>query len=368
MNRKSLLMTPAAVKIIKMALLTAILLPASAFAAQTFEYYQGVRSLGMGGSYTAIVNDETALLTNPAGLGRLRDVIVTIADPEVSGSFNDTEMTSLTNTSAQTPSDLLALLNQHKGKHWFAKAQVFPSIVAPNVGFGVHGKYVYDAEVNTAGTNYRLDYTNDYSATLGFCFRFFGGIIKIGGVGRYVNRIEIHKDLDPTVAAIDMNQTASEGAGLAADAGLMITVPIAWLPTLAATVRDAGNTNYKMTSGMFLQTQTRPAETKQTLDVGYALFPIISNHSRMAITVDYHDALDANQDPFTIKKVHGGMELNIHDFFYLRAGYNQGYWTGGIELSTENFQLQGASYGEEIGIQSAPKEDRRWVGKIAIRF
>lgn len=348
--------------------LTGIFICAPALGSQTFEFYQGVRSLGMGGAYTAIVNDETALLTNPAGLGRLRDVIVTIADPEVAGSFNDTEMTTLTNTSAQTPSDLLVLLNQNKGKHWFAKAQAFPSIVAPNVGFGIHGKYVYDAEVNKAGTNYRLDYTNDYAATLGFCFRFFGGIVKLGGVGRYVNRIEIHKDLDPTVATIDMNQTASEGAGMAGDAGLMLTAPIAWLPTLAVTVRDAGNTNYTLTNGMFLQTQTRPIETPQTVDVGYALFPILSNHTRMTITADYHDALDANKDSFSIKKVHAGMELNVADFFYLRAGYNQGYWTAGLELSTESFQLQAASYGEEIGIQTAPKEDRRWVGKIAIRF
>lgn len=340
----------------------------TAFAAQTFEFYQGVRSLGMGGAYTAIVNDETSLLTNPAGLGRLRDVIVTIVDPELSGSVNDTQMTTLTNTSVQTPSDLLALLNQNKGLHWFAKAQMFPSIVAPNVGFGVLGKYSYDAEVNTAGTDYRLDYTNDYAATLGFCLRFFSGIIKLGVVGRYVDRTEIHKDLDATVTSIDMNSVASEGAGMAADVGLMITAPVAWLPTLGATVRDAGNTSYTLSNGMFLQTQTRPVSTPQTLDVGLALFPITSNHSRVAITGDYHDALNANQETYMLKKVHAGLEFNIADFFFLRGGYNQGYWTAGIELATELFQLQVASYGEEIGTQAAPVEDRRWVGKISIRF
>lgn len=340
----------------------------TARATEIYHFYEGVRQLGMGGAYTAVVNDETSLLTNPAGLGKIHDVIFTIADPEVSGSFHDTEITSISNPNAQTPSDLLVLLNQHKGVHWNAKAQAFPSLVAPNIGFGIHGKYQYDAEVNSAGDVYRLDYVNDYAAVLGFCLRFWDGVIKIGGVGRYVNRTEIHKDLDPTVATIDMNQTASEGTGLAADAGLIFTAPIQWFPTLAATLRDAGNTRYTMGNGMFLQTQTRPRETPQTIDAGFGLFPILGNHTRMSITGEYQDIGNAAQDDFTIKHVHAGVEFNFSDFFFLRGGYNEGYWTGGIELSTDRFQLQGASYGEEIGTVTAPKEDRRWVAKIAIRF
>jgi len=340
----------------------------AARATEMYEFYQGVRSLGMGGAYTAVVNDETSLLTNPAGLGKIRDVIWTVADAELQGSFNDTEVTSLSNTAVQVPSDLLALLRQHPGLHWNAKAQVFPSIVAPNIGFGIHGKMQYDAEVNSDVTSFRYDYTNDYAAALGFCFRLFDGIIKIGGVGRYMNRVEIHKDLDPSQTAIDMNQTASEGNGLAADAGLILTAPVAWLPTIAATLRDAGGTSYSLGNGMFLQTQTRPLDTPQTLDVGFALFPILGNHTRVSITADYHDALMANPDTDNMKRVHAGLEFNFSDFFFLRGGMNQRYWTAGIEISTMRFQLQAASYGEEIGTMAANKEDRRWVAKIAIRF
>lgn len=340
----------------------------SASAAETYKFYTGARMLGMGGAYTAVVNDETALLTNPAGLGKIRDSTITIADPEVQGSFNDTQITNINNTNAQTPSDLLTLLNQNKGVHWNAKAQAFPSIVGTNIGFGVHAKYQYDAEVNTPGTIYRLDMTNDYAAALGFCLRLLSGTVKIGIVGRYIDRTEIHKDLDPNQHTIDMNQTASEGAGLAGDGGLVLTAPVAWLPTLAAVVRDAGNTNYTMTNGMFLQTQTRPASTPQTVDVGLALFPILSNHTRMSITADYHDVTNANQETDMMKKVHVGVEFNFADFFFLRGGMNQRYWAGGFELATERFQFQAASYGEEIGTATAFKEDRRWVGKFAIRF
>lgn len=335
------------------------------------DFYNGVRSLGMGGAYTAIVNDETALLTNPAGLSRLRDKIVTVVDPELSGSTTNTEMmpaSHLTKAAVQSPYDLLQLLKEHPGKHWFAKAQFFPSFAAPNVGFGLHAKWKYDAEVNSESTNYRLDYTQDYAAVLGFSLKFFGGIVKIGGSARYVNRTEIHKDFDPNVATIDMNQTASEGTGLAVNAGLILTAPVQWLPTIAVTARDVGNTSYALTSGMFLQTQTRPADSPQVIDAGFSLNPILSNTTRMVITADYHDVTNAYQDEDAMKRIHAGVEFNFDDVFFLRGGYHQRYWTAGFELASRFIQFQAATYGEEIGTSTAPREDRRWVGKFSVRF
>jgi len=335
------------------------------------DFYNGVRSLGMGGAYTAIVNDETALLTNPAGISRLRDKIVTVFDPEFSGNTNITEMLpahKLTGAAIQSPYDLLQLLKENPGKHWYAKAQVFPSFAAPNVGFGLHAKWKYDAEVNSESTNYRLDYVQDYAAVLGFSLKFFGGIVKLGGSARYVNRTEIHRDFDPNVASIDMNQVASEGTGLAVNAGLILTAPVQWLPTLAVTVRDVGTTSYALTSGMFLQTQTRPADSPQVVDVGFALNPLLSNTTRMVITADYHDALNAYQDEDAMKRIHAGVELNFDDVCFLRGGYHQRYWTAGFEIAGRFIQVQAATYGEEIGTSNAPKEDRRWVGKFSVRF
>ena len=48
---------------------------------------------------------------------------------------------------------------------------------------------------------------------------------------------------------------------------------------------------------------------------------------------------------------------------------NQRYWTAGLELAIANYQLQLASYGEEIGTgPSATREDRRYIFKFAYRF
>ncbi len=344
---------------------------ATTFNNEIDEFYTGVRILGMGGTYVNSVNDETALLTNPAGLGKLRDYTVTIADPEFHGAFTNTEIVDVSNfMNALTVQGLLDVLNQAKGKNWHAKGQLFPSFVAPNFGIGVFAKYQFNASVNAAGTVFRLDYVNDWALALGYNFRMWGGILKLGVTGRLVNRTEIHSDLDPASTGLTIGPLANEGMGMAADAGLILTAPVAALPALGVAVRDVGNTSYDLREGMFNATTGRPVDTEQTVDVALSFQPILGNRIRSTIAFEYHGVttplVEAQED--LIKRSHIGAEINFADFAFLRAGANQGYWTAGLEFATEKFQLQIASYGEEIGIPTVKKEDRRWVGKFAIRF
>jgi len=355
-------------RILVLALLV-IFTGASARAAEFYKFYTGVRQLGMGGAYTAVVDDETSLLTNPAGLGKLRETTVTLIDPELSGSMNDTKIATLSN--ASTVSNLQGLLdslNNSKDTHWNAKAQVFPSIVTSNFGFGIHVKYQYDAQVDSASNNLRLDYTNDYAAALGYCFKFFGGVLKIGVDGRLVDRSEIHQDIPATSTNLAVDNLVNAGLGLGTDVGMNLTIPVVYLPTLSAVVRDVGGTSYELGNSLMHTTGNRPGDTPQTIDAGFALFPILANDVRMTITGDYQDVMMANPDHDTMKRVHAGMELNLHDFLFLRGGMNQKYWTAGVELATENFQLQAATYGEDVGAVGTPVEDRRWVTKFTFRF
>jgi hypothetical protein len=341
----------------------------TARAGEFTEFYTGVRQLGMGGAYTAVVNDETALLTNPAGLGKLREATFTVIDPELSGSFNDTKIATLSNVSSVINlQGLLDALNENKGVHWNAKAQFFPSIVASNFGIGLHAKYEYNAEVDPTGATFRLDYTNDFAAALGYTFKFFGGVLKIGTAARLVDRSEIHRDLPANSTNLEIDGLAKEGLGLGADVGVILTAPIQYLPTLAVVARDVGGTSYELGNGLLHSTSERPIDTPQTLDAGFALFPILANDVRMTITGDMHDVLKVNDDPDMMKRIHAGIEFNFHDFFFLRGGMNQRYWTAGVELASENFQLQAASYGEDVGATGAPTEDRRWVTKFTFRF
>lgn len=343
----------------------------AAQAGERYQFYTGTRSLGMGGVNANTVNDETSALTNPAGLGKIRDMIFTIVDPELHGALADTEIINLNNySSALSPQGLLDALNQSKGKHFHLKYQMFPSIVGPNFGTGLFIKYQIDGQVDSTGTNFALHYVNDWAIPLAYDIRLFGGVLKLGFGGRLMNRSEVDQTLPASSTGLALSSLVSEGMGIAADAGLILTIPFAMLPSLAVSVHDVGGTNYNLREGMLNATANRPADTAQSVDVGLAVQPIVSNRVRMTWALEYKDALtplDATQEDW-LKRSHAGVELNFADFAFIRGGANQGYWTAGLEFSTEKFQLQFATYGEELGTPTARQEDRRWVGKFALRF
>lgn len=339
-------------------------------ASELYDFFRGVRQVGMGGASIAVVNDETALLSNPAALGKLRSSIITILDPEISvGSGLDTLGT--TNTSVMTdPQLLLTTLNTpaNRGKHIHMKASVFPSMVFTNFGIGLYGTQQVNADVDTAATNFRLDYTNDYALVMGYNFRLLDGRLKIGVSGRAINRVEIHKDIDPNTTGLQFSQLISEGQGVAADGGLILTGPWTWLPALSAVVRDIGDTTFNLNNGFLYRPATQPQTVNQSVDAGFSLSPILGKGVRMQLTGEYRGVTTASDELDSMKRIHAGVEFNFYDSIFLRGGMNQRYWTAGIEVSMLNFQVQAASYGEEIGTSTTNREDRRYVGKLAFRF
>ncbi|MBX7231184.1 MAG: hypothetical protein K1X29_03765 [Bdellovibrionales bacterium] len=338
---------------------------------EVYEFYNGVRSLGMGGSGIAVVNDETALLVNPAALGKLRDYFITVIDPEIEGSSNAISVAGLDLLEMFSPQKALDKLNtaNNREKHLHLKGQVFPSLVVPNFGIGVFGKYSMDGEVDATSTQFEYHYFNDFSLVAGFNFRLWDGIIKLGANARATNRVMIDRtDIPTSSTGLTIDSLASEGFGVGSDAGLILTAPIVWLPTLAAVWRDVGNTSYSLKDGIFTSATTKPPATQQTVDVALAVFPILANTTRATFTLEYRDVLTSSQELDQWRRTHGGIEFNFSDVFFLRAGMNQHYWTAGLEISMFNYQFQMASYGEEIGTASATREDRRYTVKFAYRF
>lgn len=347
----------------------------SSWGQEKFEFYQGVRGLGMGGVSIAVVNDETAVLVNPAGLGKLRNYFLTVADPELTLGSETESIVGTGITKFMDPQDTLDVLNDNLGKHLHQKVQVFPSVVFPNFGLGVFAKYETNGEVDAAGTDYTLDYTNDWAAVVGYNFRFFDGMFKLGFNIRAVNRTEIHTTVPSSSTGLTVKNMSQEGFGIASDVGTIITMPWRYLPTLSVVYRDVGGTRYNVQDGLFHSTAERPEVTDPTLDVAIALFPILGRGARMAFSVEYRDALGVSKEEEetglevdSMKRVHTGFEINLRDAFFIRAGMNQRYWTAGIEIAMFNYQLQVATYGEEIGTAAVNKEDRRYIGKFAYRF
>lgn len=345
-----------------------ILFFASSANAEVREFYHGARSAAMGGAAIAVVNDETALLSNPAGLGKLRDFYGTILDPELEASSNiGGAYYASPIGSPFEPSEVQKSLDLRRESYYHAQAQLFPSLVVRNFGIGIYGRYLLDAEVDSTGANMQTYYLNDMALLLGYNLRLWEGRIKLGVTGKAISRIEIDKNLS-TTGDLTISGNASEGAALGADVGLILTAPWMWLPTLSAVVRDVGGTNFEAGAGLRMTTVNRPQKIDQDIDVAIALFPIHTNNSRSSFTVEYQKMTEAARSGDSINYLHVGYELNLYDLLFLRAGMNQRYWTGGLEISSEVMQIQVSSYGEEVGTAANLREDRRYIFKLAIRF
>ncbi|HWU44438.1 MAG TPA: hypothetical protein VN132_13400 [Bdellovibrio sp.] len=332
-------------------------------------FYSGVRCEAMGGACIAVVNDETALMVNPAALGKLRDFYGTILDPEMEGNSNLPGMYS--DSAFSNPfslEDVKGALDKNRGSYYHSKAQLFPSFVGKNFGIGLYGNSMLDAQMSSDGTKIDTYYRSDLALVLGFNFRFLDGRIKLGVNTKLIDRVEVdNKNLSAT-GSLDYKNIGNEGLGLSTDAGLILTAPWTYLPTVTAVIHDIGGTSFNQGAGLRMSTTGRPNTINQDIDVGAALFPIHTNYFRSSWTVQYNGLLNSTNETDKAKLIHGGLELNFGDVFFVRAGYNQRYWTAGLELASERFQWQLASYGEEIGTQSSPREDRRYTLKFAYRF
>jgi hypothetical protein len=342
----------------------------NANAQQIFEFYTGVRQNGMGNAYTAVVNDETAVLVNPAGLGKIRDSTFTLVDPEIALSDIGYSLFSSDFGNMLDNQGVLNALNA-KGSNGpiHVKAQLFPSVILENFGIGIHVKYQTDGIVDDTETNYSVNYVNDWALALGYNFRLFGGVIKWGVGARLIDRTEITETLPVLTTDLNVSTYGREGLGVSGVSGIIITAPVMWLPAISAVVQDIGGTSFTLSDGLFNQVgDRRPAYVPQKLDAGVSLQPMLGKHVRMTLTGEMHDVARMQLQQDKMRLFHGGMELNFADFFFLRGGMNQSYWTAGAEFATEKFQIQAASYGEEVGTYPAKKEDRRYVFKFSLRF
>lgn len=350
-------------------LLSLLFFTTSVNAMERPQFYSGIRCLGMGGACIAVVNDETSLLVNPAGLGKLKDFFGTVLDPEV--EFSSTDNAMFAGSLPTNPFSLASLqsaLNQSKGSLFHAKAQVFPSVVVRNFGFGIYNNYMLDAQMNSAGTSIDTYYRSDLALALGYNFRFFDGRLKLGVNTKLIDRSEVDNSALSTSGSLDLGNLATEGTGLSTDVGLILAAPWQMIPTIAAVLHDVGGTSFTSGAGFRNTTALRPNTVSQDLNVAMALFPIHTNYLRSSWTIQYNNLLTADQEADKAKLIHAGFELNFRDLLFFRAGYNQRYWTAGLELASEHFQWQISSYGQEIGTVTATQEDRRYALKFAYRF
>ncbi len=338
--------------------------------AEFIESYNNTRSLGMGGAMIGLTSDETSLYRNPANLGSIRGYFGTALDPELEGSANYTDVNSISNVTRSTDLEAVGpVMSLNPDMYYHSRFQATPNITMRNYGIGL----IYRSELSVhsaSGSALTMDtqYYNDLGFIVGANESFFGGVLKLGFSVKAINRIEVVSSTLTTSGTLGLNNIGSEGSGISYTAGLMVQIPVAYIPTLSLVIHDVGDTQFNFKDGVRLRTASQPATVKQTVDAAFSLFPIHSSQVRSTFTVEYRDLQNVHLDTSTSKRLHVGMEFNIRDILFVRGGLNQGFWTAGVEVNSEKYTWQISTYGEDVGAIDQSKEERRYASRFVLRF
>jgi hypothetical protein len=371
----------------KKIILLVLILTSPVFAVK--EYYsltRSIRSLGMGGAFYGLSNDEYALFYNPAGLslytgeagGMLR--INAQAAPDSLSAFKTlSDLTKSSNTISRT----VDALQKYQGKPLYAGAGLLPFFHMKNFGVAL---LLADTKTDLAILGKELDTSVDLTAISD------SGLVV--GYGRSIPGLEdLHVGINAkfifraggkkVFSVLDIAQNRSVnlspkdlgGAGAGVDFDLGSTYELHGLPWGIANRISLSLNNLVASSFTISRTGGRPPQLTRMASLGYYTvfegWEFIDNFHVLLDLAEFNLGGESDTDygartGSIWKHVNIGVEMPM-SFFALRAGLHQGYLTAGFGLNLTYVKLDFATYEEELS-HSGPGRlgSRRFALSLAL--
>jgi hypothetical protein len=360
--------------------------------------YQSTRALGMGDAFIATANDYTALFYNPAGLarrelGQLNMSMEFAASADVQKFYKQIGEIDK-GTYANDSEKQLAyaeLLNDYYGKTLGFRVKAFEAIWArPNWAIGiVPMDFTFESQVHNQGTP-ALDVRAFADTTIAYGYgNDIHGVVpgrwSWGTTVKMVNRGYINREVNSLSLVADSStlrkEDARDGYTFDADIGTLYSprIPTEGFfsvfqlakPTFGAVVRNIADYGFGSSFKLINKEQVDPPEKlNRVLDLGakfeYPELWIFGGRGEV-------DIRDIGHPNFTWRRsFHLGFEFDwtVATWWkgHYRIGVNQGYPSLGISALLFIFNLDLATYGEEVGTFHNPKENRVYMAKLNLDF
>lgn len=336
------------------------------------------RALAMGNAYLCRVDDSAAAFYNPAGLGsvRISHFHLTNVHLETNKGLIDTTTGGTLTSAASNLSKAYdldgsrQLLKESRGKIFHNRVQTMPNIITRYMTMGYflsqqsRSTIPFDDQVTDAsGAQFEYAFRRDHGPYWALNLSLFGGVLKFGGTGILLNRIEATGDADPNVSFELQDGDYYKGTAFVVEGGARLTLPIALLPTFSAVYHNALGSTF---SG---RAKGAPPKIKSTMDIGFSVTPQIGKFVRVHLEVNYKDATGLHADVNATRKVLAGMEIDFARVMFVRLGYGDGFGSGGIGIKTRRLEFDLTTYAVDTTTSGfRGQEDRRFVISLSSGF
>ena len=336
------------------------------------EFVTSARALAMGNAYINKVDDSWSAFYNPAGLGTVRKPQFHL----LNGSFEASSgllstigggpATDFPGNYADSydPEEIRSMLVKNQGKLASSRMNFFPNITVRGLTLG----YLYSqrnrAIINDDTANeFDVAQRKDQGPVMALNASFFGGVFKLGASAVYLMRNELNKSFAPTDPVNITGNDFKNGRSLQVTAGARLTLPWTMLPTFSAVLRNATNSRFDTPSGGGV-----PDRIKQTVDLGFSITPQIGQISRLHLEANIKD-LNDSYDTDMKRRLAAGAELDFNRRIFIRAGWGDGWGSGGIGVRSRTFILDLTTYAVDRSHDGFREdEDRRWVISLSSGF
>ena len=336
------------------------------------EFITSARALAMGNAYICKVDDSWSAFYNPAGLGTVRRPqlhlanihleasrgLVKVLGPgpayKIPGNFYD----------SFDPVEMRSMLSKNQGELAHSRVNIFPNFTIRGLTLGYLASQRNRSIINDDVANkYEVLERRDHGPVFSLSGSIFGGVLKLGISGVYLIRRDLEKNFGPTDNISIADSDYKSGKSLQLTAGSRLTLPVDLLPTFSAVLRNASDNDWDGISA-----NGGPDKIKQTLDLGFSITPQIGDTTRLHMEINLKD-LNNSYDTNAKRRTAGGVELDFKRRLFVRAGYGDGWGSGGLGVRTRSFILDLTTYAIDRSRDGfREQEDRRWVFSLSSGF